>query len=110
MKRFLVAAAAMLPALIVAGCSGSGPSADAKKYADAVAAADPADFGDIPTDKLAAALGSEGTELCGQLKKGSFEDAAAFAETGFSDGETDALISAAVLVYCPGQNSKIPKG
>ncbi|MFF8432324.1 hypothetical protein ACF07Y_45820 [Streptomyces sp. NPDC016566] len=110
MKRSLFGAAAMLAALILTGCSDSGPSADDKKYADAVTAADPADFSDIPTDKLAAALGSEGNELCGQLKKGSFEDAEAYAKTEFSDEETAALIPAAVLVYCPDQKSKIPTG
>ncbi|TVZ84913.1 DUF732 domain-containing protein [Streptomyces sp. BK340] len=110
MKQSLTAGAAVFAALILAGCSGSGPSADDKKYAEAVTAADPADFSDIPTDKLAHALGSEGDELCGQLKRGSFEAAAAYAKTEFSDTETAALISAAVLVYCPDQKSKIPKG
>ncbi|WP_439947185.1 DUF732 domain-containing protein [Streptomyces sp. BBFR109] len=108
MKRTLTTAVALLAALILTGCSGSGPSPDDKKYADAVAAADPDDFGGISTDKLADTLGSEGSELCDQLKKGSFEDATAYAKTGFSDKETAALISAAVLVYCPDQKDKLP--
>lgn len=110
MRRTLAATAAVLAALICAGCSDSGPSADDKKYADAVAAADPDDFGGIPTDKLADTLGSEGTDLCDKLKKGAFEDAAAYAKTGFSDKETSALIAGAVLVYCPEEKDKIPKG
>ncbi|MFJ4787585.1 DUF732 domain-containing protein [Streptomyces sp. NPDC088794] len=108
MRRTLAATAAVLTALICAGCSNSGPSADDKKYADAVAAADPADFGGIPTDELAETLGSEGTDLCDKLKQGSFEDAAAYAKSGFSDKEASALISAAVLVYCPEQKDQLP--
>lgn len=108
MRRTLTATAAVLTALIFTGCSSSGPSADDKKYADAVAAADPDDFGDIPTDKLADTLGSEGTDICDQLKKGTFEDAAAYAKTGFSDKESSALIASAVVVYCPDQKDKVP--
>ncbi|MFJ6085144.1 DUF732 domain-containing protein [Streptomyces sp. NPDC092369] len=108
MKRTLAATAAIFTALMCAGCSDSGPSADDRKYADAVAAADPADFGDIPTDQLADTLGSEGADLCDKLEEGTFEDAAAYAKTGFSDKETAALISAAVLVYCPEEKSQLP--
>jgi hypothetical protein len=100
--------AALLAALLVAGCSSGGPSADDKKYADAVAAADPDDFGGLPTDDLADSLGSEGTDLCGQLKKGSYEDAVAYAKLGFSDKKSAALIAAAVVVYCPDQKGKLP--
>ncbi|MFI5814872.1 DUF732 domain-containing protein [Streptomyces sp. NPDC051643] len=102
-------AAALLAALLLVGCS-SGPSAGEKKYADAAAAADPDDFGSIPTDKLADTLGSEGTDLCDQLKKGSYEDAVAYAKTGFSAKEAAALVDAAVLVTCPDQKGKIPAG
>lgn len=109
MRRLLAAAALAAVALICAGCSSSGPSADDKQYADAVAAADPDDFGAIPTDDLADTLQGEGPDLCKQLKS-SFEDAAAYAKTGFSDKETSALISAAVLVYCPEAKAKIPAG
>jgi hypothetical protein len=98
----MVAAAALL-----AGCS-SGPSAGDKKYADAAAAADPDDFGGIPTDKLADTLGSEGADLCDQLKKGSYDDAVAYARTGFSAKEAAALVTAAVLVECPDQKGKLP--
>lgn len=98
---------AILAGALLAGCS-SGPSADEKKYADAVAAADPDDFGGIATDKLASTLGSEGSDLCGQLKKGSYDDAVAYARTGFSAKESEALVAAAVLVNCPDQKGKMP--
>jgi hypothetical protein len=108
MRRSLtVIATILLAELVLAGCSGSAPTADDKRYADAVAAADPDDFGGIPTDELADTLGSEGTDLCDQLKKGTVDDAAAYAETGFSKKESNALIAAAVLVYCPSEKGKI---
>ncbi|MFD0032556.1 hypothetical protein ACFVJK_30665 [Streptomyces sp. NPDC127172] len=71
MRRMIsIAAGAALAGVLLAGCS-SGPSDGEKKYADAAAAADPDDFGGIGTDKLAGTLGSEGSDLCDQLKKGS---------------------------------------
>jgi hypothetical protein len=106
-RTITIAAGAVLAGAILVGCS-SGPSADDKKYADAVAAADPDDFGGIATDKLADTLGSEGRDLCDQLKKGSIDDAAAYAKTGFSGKESSALIAAAVVVYCPDQKGKVP--
>jgi hypothetical protein len=110
MRHHIAAAGLTAAVLLLAGCGSSGPSAADKKYADAVAAADPDDFGGIPADKLTDTLGSEGTDLCDQLKKGSYEDAVAYAKEGFSDRESAALISAAVLVYCPDQKDKIPAG
>ncbi|MHB9862000.1 DUF732 domain-containing protein [Streptomyces sp. YIM S03343] len=108
MRRMIfLATGAALTGVLLAGCS-SGPSADDKKYADAVAVADPDDFGGIATDKLAGTLGSEGGDLCGQLKKGSYEDAIAYAKTGFSAKEAEALVAAAVVVYCPGEKGKLP--
>lgn len=106
-RTITTAAAAILAAMLLAGCS-SGPSADGKKYADAAAAADPDDFGGIATDKLAETLGSEGSDLCDQLKKGSYDDAVAYAKTGFSAKEAAALVTAAVLVTCPDQKGKLP--
>jgi hypothetical protein len=94
-------------ALLATGCS-SGPSDSAKKYADAAAAADPDDFGGIKTDDLADTLGDEGSKLCDQLGKGSYDDAVAYAKTGFSAKEAAALVSAAVLVDCPDQKGKLP--
>lgn len=108
MRRTLTTTTAgLLAVLALAGCSSSGPSDADKQYADAVAAADPDDFGGIPTDKLADTLSGEGPDLCEQLKA-SYEAAAAYAKTGFSDRETAALISAAVLVYCPDQKGQLP--
>ncbi|MFG3287243.1 hypothetical protein ACGF3G_00265 [Streptomyces sp. NPDC048179] len=109
-RTITTAGAALLAALLLAGCSSSGPSADQKKYADAAAAADPDDFGGLKTDDLAGTLGDEGTELCDQLKKGSYDDAIAYAKTGFSAKQAAALVDAAVLVDCPDQKGKIPAG
>ncbi|MEU1371986.1 hypothetical protein ABZ454_38745 [Streptomyces sp. NPDC005803] len=106
-RTITLAAGALLAGAMLAGCS-SGPSADEKKYADAAAAADPDDFGGIPTDDLANTLGSEGADLCGELKKGSYADAIAYARAGFSENEAAALVSAAVLVECPEQRGKVP--
>lgn len=106
MNRTLAATAAGIAALLLAGCS-SGPSADQKKYADAVAVVDPDDFGGIATDDLANTLGSEGTDICKQLKI-SFADAEAYAKLARSEKEASALIAAAVVVYCPDQKSKLP--
>jgi hypothetical protein len=100
-----VAAAAVL--LLVTGCSDSGPSEDDKTYAAAVSKADPEDFGGIPADKLADTLGSEGPDLCDQLKKGGYADAVAYAKTGFPAKASDALVAAAVPVYCPEQKAKL---
>ncbi|MFF1284329.1 hypothetical protein ACFVY4_26755 [Streptomyces sp. NPDC058299] len=102
------AAGALLAGMLLTSCGASGPSADQKKYADAVAAADPDDFGGLKTDDLAATLGDEGAELCGQLRKGGYGAAAAYAARGFSAKEAAALVSAAVLVDCPGQKDKLP--
>jgi hypothetical protein len=104
----IAAVGAVLAGTLLAGCS-SGPSADEKKYADAAAAADPDDFGGIATDKLASTLGSDGSDLCDQLKA-SYDDAIAYAKTGFSTKEAKALVAAAVLVQCPEQKDKIPTG
>ncbi|MEU2426878.1 hypothetical protein ABZ619_38700 [Streptomyces sp. NPDC007851] len=108
MRRTMTTAAlgAVLAGVLLAGCS-SGPSADEKRYADAAAAADPDDFGGIDTDKLASTLGSEGADLCKQLKV-SYDDAIAYAKTGFSQKEAEALVAAAVLVQCPEQKDKVP--
>lgn len=106
MNRTLAATAAGIAALLLAGCS-SGPSADQKKYADAVAVVDPDDFGGISTDDLANTLGSEGADICKQLKI-SFADAEAYAKLARSEKEASALIAAAVVVYCPDQKSKLP--
>ncbi|MFI1711334.1 hypothetical protein [Streptomyces griseoruber] len=65
-------------------------------------------FGGSATDKLADTLGSEGADICDKLKKGSYGDAVAYAKTGFLEKEAAALISAAVLVECPGQQDKLP--
>jgi hypothetical protein len=105
-----IAAGAVLAGALVAGCSSSGPTADQKKYADAAAAADPDDFGGIATDDLATTLGDEGVELCAQLKKGTYEDAVAYAKTGFPGKQAAALVDAAVLVNCPDQKGKVPAG
>lgn len=99
--------AAVLATLLLAGCSSSGPSADDKKYADAVAAADPDDFGGIPTGKLADTLSGEGPELCKQMEA-SYEAAVAYARTGFSAKEAAALVAGAVLVYCPERKGQLP--
>ncbi|MFI1165630.1 hypothetical protein ACH4UM_18945 [Streptomyces sp. NPDC020801] len=110
MTRTLTAtAAAVLAAAVLAGCSSSAPSTKQKEYADAVAAADPDDFGGIATNDLASTLGDEGEKVCDQLKI-SFADAAAFAKLARSEKEASALITAAVLVDCPDQKSKIPAG
>jgi len=107
--RIITTVAGVLAAgALLTGCGSSGPSAEEKQYADAVAAADPDDFGGIPTDKLASTLGSEGSDLCGQLKKGTYKDAVAYARTGFSAKESAALVAAAVLVTCPDQKGKMP--
>jgi hypothetical protein len=107
MRRTLAATAAVLVALLaLAGCS-SGPSAKEKDYANAVAVVDPDDFGGISTDDLANTLGSEGADICKQLKI-SFADAEAYAKLARSEKEASALIAAAVVVYCPDQKSKLP--
>ncbi|MDT0435632.1 MULTISPECIES: DUF732 domain-containing protein [Streptomyces] len=108
MRHTLPAAVAAtgLAVLVLVGCSSS-PSESDKRYADAVAAADPDDFGGIPTDKLAGTLGSEGRDLCDQLKAGSAASALSYARKGFSDRESAALLSAAVAVYCPDQKGKL---
>jgi hypothetical protein len=103
----ILAAAVVLGALALTGCSSSGPSADDKKYADAVAAADPDDFGAIPTDELADTLKGEGPDLCKQLNA-SYDDAVAYAKTGFSTREAEALVAGAALVYCPDQKNQLP--
>lgn len=101
-------AAGVALAVALVGCGSSGPTDAQRKYADAAAAADPDDFGGIATDDLAGTLGDEGEELCGQLKKGGYEDAVAYAKTGFPAKEAAALVSAAVLVNCPDQKAKVP--
>ncbi|MFJ8606346.1 DUF732 domain-containing protein [Streptomyces sp. NPDC093675] len=101
--------AALLMTLMVTGCSSDGPSNDDKRYADAVAAADPDDYGGLATNDLASALGNEGKELCHQLDS-SYADAVAYAKLGYSERQTSALIAAAVLVYCPDNRDKIPTG
>lgn len=111
MRRTLTtAAAAVLATLLLAGCSSNGPSAKEKEYADAVSIADPDDYGDMSTDGLAGALGDEGAQLCEQLKKGRYEDAVAYAKLGFSAKQSEALVAAAAVVYCPDQKSKLPAG
>jgi hypothetical protein len=105
-----IAAGVTLAGALVAGCSSGGPTAGQKKYADAVAAADPDDFGGIATDDLANTLGDEGKEVCGQLKKGTYEDAVAYAKTGFPGKQATALVDAAVLTTCPNQKGKVPAG
>ncbi|MFD8609373.1 DUF732 domain-containing protein [Streptomyces sp. NPDC059631] len=107
-RTITTTAVGLLAALLLTGCSSDGPSADDKKYADAVAAADPDDFGGLPPGDLADTLGSEGPDLCTQLKKGSYDDAVSYARKGFSAKEADALVAAAVLVYCPDQKGKMP--
>jgi hypothetical protein len=107
MRHTVTAAVAAGVLLALTGCSSSGPSENDKKYAAAVAAADQADFGGIPVDDLASTLGSEGSDICDQLKKGGYEDALAYAKTGFSANEAEALITAAVPIYCPDQKSKL---
>lgn len=107
MRRTLAATAAVLAALILVGCADASPSADDKQYADAVAIADPDDFGGIPTDQLADTLKGEGPDLCKQLKA-SYEDAVAYARTGFSAKEAAALVVGAALVYCPDQKGRLP--
>ncbi|MGW4825393.1 DUF732 domain-containing protein [Streptomyces sp. NPDC004227] len=62
----------------------------------------------MSTDGLADALGDEGTQLCEQLKKGSFDDAVAYAKLGFSTKQSEALVAAATVVYCPDQKDKLP--
>lgn len=109
MKRTLTTATAtVLAALFLAGCSSSGPSAKEKEYADAVSIADPDDYGDMSTDGLASALGDEGAQLCEQLKEGQYEDAVAYAKLGFSTKQSEALVAAAAVVYCPDQKPKLP--
>lgn len=107
MRRTLTTTTAGLAALLLAGCSSSSPSAADKQYSNAVAAADPDDFGGIPTDKLADTLSGEGPELCEQLKA-SYEDAVAYARTGFSAKEAAALVAGAALVYCPDRKGQLP--
>ncbi|MEU8033482.1 hypothetical protein AB0C13_33470 [Streptomyces sp. NPDC049099] len=97
-----------LAALILVGCS-SAPSDEDKKYAALVTVADQDDFGGINGDTLADTLSGEGPALCKQLDS-SFADAVAYAKLGYSTKETTALISAAVVVYCPDQKSKLPAG
>jgi hypothetical protein len=109
-RTIITAAGAILAGALLVGCGSSGPSADQKKYADAAAAADPDDFGGMKTDDLAGTLGDEGKELCDQLKKGSYDDAVAYAKTGFSKKAAAALVDAAVLVDCPDQKGKVPAG
>ncbi|WP_143060392.1 hypothetical protein [Streptomyces misionensis] len=99
---------AVLAGALLVGCGSSGPSDAQRKYADAAAAADPDDFGGMKTDDLAGTLGDEGKELCGQLKKGGYDDAVAYAKEGFSAKAAAALVAAAVLVDCPDQKSKLP--
>ncbi|MEV6833497.1 hypothetical protein AB0N17_03030 [Streptomyces sp. NPDC051133] len=106
-RAFTTAAAAAVAALILAGCGSDAPSAKQKEYADAVAAADPDDFGDIATNDLASTLGDEGQQICDQLKI-SFADAAAYAKLARSQKEASALIAAAVVVDCPNLKSKLP--
>ncbi|MFB7461290.1 DUF732 domain-containing protein [Streptomyces sp. NPDC056188] len=109
MRRTLTtASAALLAALILAGCSESGPSEQQKQYAQAVAIADPDDYGNMSTDGLADALGNEGADLCDALKKGTFDDAVAYAKLGFSTKQSEALVAAAAVVYCPDQKDKLP--
>ena len=109
MKRSLTAGfVTALAALILVGCS-SGPSDNDKKYAALVTVADPDDFGGIDGNTLADTLSGEGPDLCKQLHS-SFADAVAYAKLGYSNKETTALISAAVVVYCPDQKSKLPAG
>lgn len=109
MRRRLAttSATALITVLAVAGCSSSGPSDKEKQYADAVAAADPDDFGGIATNDLATTLGSEGSDICKQLKI-SFADAAAYAKLARSQKEASALITGAVLVYCPELKANVP--
>jgi PBP1b-binding outer membrane lipoprotein LpoB len=109
MRRTLTTttATALLAILALTGCSSSGPTDKQKQYADAVAAADPDDFGSIPTNDLASTLGSEGTDICDQLKI-SFADAAAYAKLARSQKEASALIVGAVLIYCPDLKGKVP--
>ncbi|MGW9031489.1 DUF732 domain-containing protein [Streptomyces sp. NPDC055722] len=109
MRRTLAATAAVLAGLVLAGCSRA-PSDTDKKYAAVVAAADPQDFGAIDNDQMARTLGSEGPDLCNQLKKGTYADALAYAELGFNDRESRVLVAAAVPWYCPDQKDKLPKG
>ncbi|MGW4042964.1 DUF732 domain-containing protein [Streptomyces sp. NPDC004721] len=108
MRRTLATAVALLAALVLAGCSDSGPSEKQKQYAEAVAVADPDDYGGMSTDGLADALGDEGTQLCERLKKGSFDDAVAYAKLGFSTKQSEALVASAAVVYCPDQKTKLP--
>ncbi|MEV0976567.1 DUF732 domain-containing protein [Streptomyces sp. NPDC049915] len=108
-RKITTVAGALLAGLVLAGCSSSGPSADDEKYADAVAAADPYDFGDMETDQLADTLGSNGTDICVALKGGSYGDAMQYAIfRNFDPKQAAALVSAAVLVYCPDQAGKLP--
>ncbi|MBK3630914.1 hypothetical protein JHN59_40235 [Streptomyces sp. MBT49] len=102
----LHAGTALALALLLVSCSG-GPSDEDRKYADAVAAADPEDFGAIATDDLADTLQGEASELCEKLGE-SYEAAATHAALGFSRRESAALISAAVLVRCPEHEGKLP--
>ncbi|MFF3967993.1 DUF732 domain-containing protein [Streptomyces griseorubiginosus] len=109
MRHIAIGAAAAAVLLVLTGCSSSsGPSEQDKRYAAAVAAADPKFFGGFPVDKLASTLGSEGRDLCDQLKKGSYEDAVAYAKLGYDSAASAALVAAAVPVYCPDQKSKLP--
>jgi hypothetical protein len=108
MRHIATTAAAAAVLLALTGCSSSsGPSKDDKAYAAAVAAADPGFFGGIPTDKLASTLGSEGPDLCKQLKKGAYGDAVAYAKLGYKTTEAEALVAAAVPVHCPDQKAKL---
>lgn len=111
MRHTITAAAATTAVLLaLAGCSSSGPSKADKAYATAVEQADPDFFGAIPADKLASTLGSEGPDLCEQLKKGTYADAVAYAKLGYKAKEAEALVAAAVPAYCPDQKSKLPTG
>jgi hypothetical protein len=109
-RTITTAAGAILAGALLVGCGSSGPSDAQKKYADAAAAADPDDFGGMKTDDLAGTLGDEGKDICAQLKKGGYDDAVAYAKTGFSGKQAKALVDAAVLVDCPDQKSKVPAG
>lgn len=91
----------------LAGCASSAPSKTDQLYAAAVQQADPTDFGAIPTGKLASTLSGEGSNICGQLKRGTLNDAIAYVKLGYSDREATALISAAVPSYCPSQKAKL---
>ncbi|MEU3838669.1 DUF732 domain-containing protein [Streptomyces sp. NPDC028635] len=108
-RKINTAACTLLAGLLLVGCSSGGPSADDRKYADAVAAADPYGLGDMETDQLADTLGSTGTDICLTLRGSSYGDAMQYAVFhNFEPKEAAALVSAAVEVYCPDQAGKLP--